>query len=357
MAAGDFSDSEIQVAQHQLREMYASPSISQTEMLQGSAMTAKALLARQKSRTLPRLVGNKCVGVEVWYLRPHAKNTADTTAPSNCSVPCGDEAESINAAYESTVLVRSKAKVEDNRCDNNVMFQDELTIQMDHMMALMRKDINRSVVIPAISAASQTNLDTFINSTWDYTTNAPRITIPTDDFKFQNLNEFRIVAENNNFSDFFFVAGRLFNDDVWLAQLNRMNEGERNAFLAWAQREIYFDTRDLDQTMTRKTAFAIDQNSYAFWNTYRNTTTPKREVVADGEKWVWVEADPILKWVDNGVLKSVMYEFEMAKTCAERDSQEFQRNQYCLYGRMVGGFEFAPTGPNGEKGALQFSNE
>lgn len=255
MAAGDFGASEIQVAQVQLREMFATPTTTQTEMAQGAAMSARALLTRQKSRTVPRLVGNKCVGIEAWYMRPHA---AAATAPADCEVPCGDEAESLKVPYDTTTLVRAKSKVEDNRCDNNVMFQDELTLQMDHMMAIMRKNLNTLVVIPTISAASQTNLDTLMKATWDDTTHAPRIVVPEADFSFSSLNEFQIVAANNNFGNFFFLSGRLFNDDVWMAALNRMNEGERNAFLAWAQREIYFDVRDLDQTMARKTAFAID---------------------------------------------------------------------------------------------------
>lgn len=352
MAAGDFGASEIQVAQLQLREMFATPTTAQTEMAQGAAVAARALLTRQKARTVPRLVGNKCVGVEAWFMRPHA---AVATAPLDCEVPCGDEAESIKQAYNTTTLAASKAKVEDNRCDNHVMFQDELTLQMEHMMAIMRKTLNRSVVIPTISAASQSNLDTLLPAAWDDTTNAPRITVPEADFTFSNLNEFQIIAANNNFGNFFFLSGRLFNDDVWMANLNRMNEGERNAFLAWAQREIYFDTRDLDQTMTRKTAFAIDENSYAFWNTVRSTSIPTEITSNNGQTWTWVEADPILRWNDNGRLRPVEYEFEMQKTCIGRDAQEFRRNQYCLYGRLLGGFETAPVGPNAETGVLQFS--
>lgn len=355
MAAGDFTNSALQVAQVKLMEMFASPNISQTELSIGSAISARALLMKQRARTVPRLVGDKCVGVEAWYIRPHAEGTADTTAPSTCATPCGDEAETLKGTYDTEVLARSQAKVEDNRCDNLITFGEELAAQQQHMMAKMRQDLNKLIVITRVAAASQANLDTFIDATWDSTINTPRIVVPETDFTYEKFNEFGIVASNNNFSDVVWLSGRLFNDQRWFAQINRNNEGFRDRAVAFDQQEMYFDVRDLDQTMTRKTAFAVDVNSYAFWNTVRNTPTPQQVNTDSGKKWVWVQADPILQWNNNGRLSPVLYEMEMAETCAGRDEQEFQQNQYCLYGRLLGGFKFAPTGPNSEKGVLQFA--
>lgn len=354
MAAGSFGASALQEAQYKLAEMYATPGHSQTEDLQGTAETAKALLARQRSRAVERIVGNKCVGAELWFLRPNAADVAEGDAPDNCNVPDGAEAETVKVDIDTTVLARASAVVQDNRCDNHVMFSDEVAIQTAHLMARLRRQLNVSVVIPALTAAAQTNLDTFISGTWDDTN--PRIIVPTADFAWDNLNEFRIVAENNGFRDFFFMSGRLFNDDTWLAMLNKMNETERAAALAWANRQIYFDTRDLDQTMTKKTAFAIDSNSYAFWNTYRSTPTVT-QIDSANEVYVWVVRDPVLTWNNGGTQMPVWHEMEMQKTCVERDAHEFRRFEYKLYGRTLGGFEIAPTGPNGETGVLEFGEE
>lgn len=356
MAAGDFTNSALQLAQVKLEEMFATPNISQTELNVGSASTARALLMKQRSTTVPRLVGDKCVGVEAWYIRPHADGDAVTVTPTTCATPCGSEAETLKATYTTTVLVEAQSKVLDNRCDNLITFAEELTAQQNHMMALLRRDFNKLVVIPTVAAASQANLDTFIDSTWDYTTNTPRIVVPSTDFTWEKFNEFRIVAANNNFGDVIWVSGRLFNDNRWMAQLNRNNEGFRNQAIAYADQEMYFDERDLDVTMTRKTAFAIDQNSYAFWNTVRNSPTPREVTTTDGKTFVWVQADPFLMWNNNGRLTPVLYEFEMAETCAARDAQKFRQNSYCIYARLLGGFKFAPTGPNSEKGVLQFSD-
>lgn len=350
-----FTASAIQVAQERLESIFASPNTTKTEFLQ-PAETARALLMRQTSNTTPLKRGDKIYGTEVWFYRPDAAILDSGDAPADCDVPTGTQGATAKVTFEDSILTRSVAQALSNRSTNLLEFAEEIAQQTAHMMALMRKDLNRNVIIPGISAASQVNLDTLCPAGWDYTTNSPRITCPDSAFSWQNLNEFRIVAENNNFGNFFFVSGRLFNDDAWVATLNRMNEGERQAFLAYNQGDLfpYFDTRDLDQAMTRKTAFAIDANSYVFWNNIRSSSTPT-EVETD--VWVWSVADPILRWNDNGTLRPVMYEMEMAKACASRDSLEFRSDTYDLYARLIGGFEFAPTGPNNEKGVLQFSNE
>jgi hypothetical protein len=357
MAAGDFTASALQVGQIRLGEMFATPNIAQTELLKGSASTARALLAKNKSRTVPRLVGDKCVGVEAYFLRPHAESGIDFATPTTCTTPCGDESETVKGTYDTVVLAEAQGKVLDNRCDNLVNFGEELAIVQAHMMSQMRFEFNTVVAIPTLSAATQANLDTFMDATWDGTTNTPRITIPAADFSYERFPEFMAVAANNNFGDFFFVSGRLFYAKDWFAGINRNNEGFRDQAIAFGQQEMFFDLRDLDQTMTRKTVFAVDANSYAFWNTVRNTPTPQLQNTDTGRKWVWVQADPILTYMRDGRMVPVLYEFEMQETCVGRDEQKFQQNSYCLYGRLLGGLEFVPTGPNGEKGALQFSDQ
>ena len=116
-----FTDSALQVAQLKLDQMFASPTISQTELKIGAAATARALLAKQRSRTVPRLIGDKVTGVEAWFIRPAASSNANTTAPADCDVPAGSLASTVKASYSSSVLVRSKAKVLDNRSDNLIV--------------------------------------------------------------------------------------------------------------------------------------------------------------------------------------------------------------------------------------------
>lgn len=355
MAAGDFSASVMNEAQVKLEAIFADPNVARTELQRGEAAAARALLRRQTASTVPILTGSECVGADVYFYRPGAADaTSQVAGLSACAVPTSTEGESVKITLTSAVLAAASAKLKDNRCNNLVGFQEEFVAAQRHIMSENRRYLNRSKIIADINAASQTNLDTMIPSSWDAT--LPRIIVPTADFTYSNLNEFRIVAENNGFGDFFFLSGRLFNDDVWMANLNKMNETQRDQALAWAQREIYFDTRDLDQVMTKKTAFAIDANSYIFWNTYRSSSAVTMVDTA-GQRFQWSVADPFLVWMDNGVEKPVIHEFEMTKSCTARDAQGFPQFTYSMWGRIIGGFEFAPEGPNGETGALEFGDE
>lgn len=355
MAAGNFSASAMNEAQVKLETMFADPNVSRTELQKGEAAAARALLARQTSTATPILTSNKCVGADLWFYRPGATDSlSQVDGLSGCAIPTSTEGETVKVNISTAVLASASAKLKDNRCDNLIDFQEELIWQQRHIMSEIRYQLNRSVVLAGITAAKQDNLDDFKPATWDDTD--PRIIVPTADFSYANLNEFRIVAKNNGFSDFFFLSGRLFNDDKWMAMLNAANETLRNQMLAWDSREIYFDERDLDQYMTKKTAFAIDVNSYGFWNTYRSSSQVTL-VDTENQRYQWSVADPFLTWRDGGRNKPVVYEMEMQKTCTGRDAQGFPQYTYNLWGRLLGGFEFVPEGPNGETGVLEFGEE
>lgn len=354
MAAGDFTASQIQIAQARAVSMFPSVDNLVNPQLNEPAATARALMARQRSRSEGIFRNGQCVGVEAYRFKTSA---ASVSAPGTCATPSGTEGESAKTTYSNSVLARASAVVEDNRCDNLITFAEELAQQQLAIMAVLRERLNNNVVIPALNSASQENLDANLPDTWDDTTNTPRIVVPLEDFSYTNLNEFRILAANNDFSsDFFFVSGRLFNNDRWMADLNSANETLRNQALAYAQRMIYFDERDLDVTMTRKTAFAVDAGAYHFWNTFRNTPE-MRMVDTANNRWEFTVTDPLLSWNDGGQLRPVVYEFEMEKACLERGALEFRRYSYKLYGRLIGGFQFLPTGPDGQKGVLQFATE
>lgn len=358
MAAGSFTASVILEAQYRLDQMFAEPNTAMTEMLAGEAAAARALLPRQTAQTLERTTGGYTVGAEVWFLRPGATDldSGDWPADNDCDVPAGTEGETVKADIATSILAYSTGKTKTNRSDNLITAEEEMAKTMAHICARLRYQLNRDILISGLEAVAQANLDANINATWDYTTNTPRIVVPEADFSWENLNEFRIVAKNNNFSDFFFLSGRLFNDNVWLAGLNRGNEGFRNEALAWAERQIVFDERDLDDVLGRKSALAIDVNSYAFWNMYRSSASPEVVEGTNYEIWKWAVPDPTgLVWNKNGVLTPVVYEFEMQVACTGRDAFDFHQASRTMAGRLIGGFETAPEGPNAETGVLLFA--
>lgn len=338
-----------------LETMFADPNATRTELLRGEAATARALLPRQTATANPILKSNKCVGATAWFFRPSAADVlSQVSGLSGCALPTASVGATLSKDFETEVLAASSASLLDNRCDNLLDFQEELARQIQHIMSENRRKLNRTTIIGGLTAAAQSNLDTFIPDTWD--ASATRIIAPQDAFAFDNLNEFRIVAENNGFGEYMILSGRLFNDDKWMAMLNSANETLRNQALAWAQNEIFFDTRDLDQAMTKRTAFFVDRNSYLFWNTFRST--PQVTLVDTANQvYTWAVADPILTWNDGGTMRPVMHEFEMKVACTARDAQAFRQSTYTVWGRILGGFETVPAGPNSETGILEFGYE
>lgn len=354
-----FTDSVFLEAQYRLSEMYRDPNTAKTELMVGEAEAARAMLARQTGTALPRTTGGITVGAEAWFFRPGAADIAEGSWPADndCAVPTGTQGSTIKADITTSILAYAGAQTRTNRSDNMLTEAEEMAATMAHICARLRYQLNTSVLIPALEANAQANLDVNILGTWDDTANTPRIVVPAEDFTWNNLNEFRIVAKNNNFGNHFFLSGRLFNDDKWAATLNKMNEGERNQALAWAQREIVFDERDLDTILGRKSAFAIDQNSYMFWNMFRSGAVPT-VIEGDSQIFRWAVTDPTnLQWANGGRLTPVVYEFEMQVACVGRDAFDFHQASKNMTGRLLGGLKFIPEGANGETGVLYFAEE
>ena len=222
MAAGDFGASVILEAQHQLNEMYATPSTAKTSLLVGRAEATRALLARQTSQAVPRLTGDKVIGAELWFYRSGAADLASGSWPADnsCSVPAGAEGQTVKVDVATEILAYATGKVKTNRSNNLITQEMEMAETMADICARLRYQLNRNIVITALEANAQENLDDNILDTWEAVNNAPRIVVPKEDFKWENLNEFRILAKNNNFGNFFFLSGRLFNDNTWLAIRN-----------------------------------------------------------------------------------------------------------------------------------------
>ena len=357
MAAGNFTASAIQEAQYKLDLLLANPNTAKTEWQVGEAQSARAILPRQTARTLDRLLdANICEGAEVWFVRPHAADVDEGDWPTDCDLPAGTEAETVKKDLDTAILAYANAKLLDNRCANLVDFQLEFAEQTAHLMARLRRQLNNNVILTTLHGAAQTNIDPLFPTESGWDASGVPIVAPPDAFKWQNLNQFRRIAMRNGFGNFFFLTGELFNDDTWMAMMNRMNEGERAAFLAYNGYDLYFDERDLDIHLGQRTAFIIDSNSYAFWNTYRS---PMNATLTDPTTglFVWAQPDPILRWNKNGQLVPVMWEMEMQKVCTGRTAGTgFPQFTYTVAGRLLGGFVTAPLGPNSESGVLEFSD-
>lgn len=347
MAAGDFSASTLLRLNVKLGDMFKTPNTAITEF-NVPANSAKALLENQTAMAEERLVGNKCVGVKAWFIR--ASEIDEVSASTDCTTPGGNQAETASKNYDSEILVHAAGTAKDSRCDNEIDFLDESSTVLARLIAVCRKGLNTDV-ITRHSAAAQANLYTGIPATWDDTTETPVIIVPAADFSWDNLGNFVVTAQNNEFGNFLMLSGSNFFNNAFNANYLKLNDDGRAPSAAFMDQSIYFDTKYLDQTLGRKSTMIIDINSYIFWNTTFSTPVPTQ---ISETKWVWTIPDPELLYRRNGQLVPVMYEVEMDKSCTARNALGQLQFTYKYYMRLIGGYATAPLGPNSESGTLEF---
>lgn len=349
MAAGDFTASVANRVNTKLMDMFKDPNVTNAEFKQPFD-TARAFLENQTANVAPVLEGNQCVGAKVMYFK--GSNDLTVSKSTNCTTPTGTELETSSKNYDTDVLVAAAGRVKDNDCSNEYDFIEKSAMLMKKMLNDIRVKLNRTTILSALSAVAQTNLDTDIPTSWDDTTNAPRIDVPEDQFTWDNLGEFEAVANNNNIYDYFMVSGRNFYLDAFNSQYLKLNDDGKSGSAAYGDFNIYFDLKHLYSVLSRRSTFLVDKNSYVFWNQFQNGAVA---VQVDSDRWVYTMADPVLKYMKNGSLVPVVYEVEYKKTCTSRNSLNQLIIAHDWYIRLIGGFEFAPAGVNSETGLLEFS--
>lgn len=348
MAAGDFSASNLLRAQVRLSEIFRDPNSSDTQFDQ-PYVVGNTLTTNQTATMSEIMENGNCVGIKAYYMRG---NTSEPSAPSDCVTPSGPQAESLSQNYDNTVLVRRAASIQDNRCNNEFEFEEEMARQMRLLIIEMRARFS-VLATTRLASWTQVNLDPGIPTWMDDTTESPRILMPDSRANWTSVGEMEATASNNRLGEKFFISGRRgFFQDRWEADFRARNDNERSNLAAYQSAGGWYqDIRNIDATLGYPAVFAVARNNYVFWNTHRSTPTP---VMVSDNKWVYTVPDPEWKYVKNGRLVPVVYEFEAAKLCVERGDLDYLRFQWNLYGRLQGGLERAPTGPNGEKAALQW---
>ena len=352
MAAGDFTAAVGARMVLKLEEIFQAPS-PQLAHLNAPAYSAKALLEAQTARMSPIMEGGNCMGVKVFFLK---SGSTDVSAPSGCAVPTGAQAEAVGMSFDNEILTHNAAVAVEGRCDTEIGFAEELAQRVAQCMADGRNKLNRDIVIARILAQRQANLDTGIPSTWDATTNTPRIDVPTAQFTWENFPEFQAAAMNNFLASPLFLSGRLFYNANANAQFQQSTD-KGNLAEAYRSMGLRFDIRDLDNKLGRKSTFAIDTNSYVFWNTTWGDYLPKQ---TDTDIFEFIVNDPELMYNDGGSMVPVKWQVEVKRVCLDRNAIGRRRYSHTVYTRLIGGFKFGPDGtslnPAGTvKGVLEFS--
>lgn len=366
MAAQDISSGALNDIQIKLSEMYPTDTPSKYPF-KDFIGTARALLENNDGRPSTTMVtaNGECVGTQVHWLTKGGTSLSYTgtgTSPSlslNCDLADGEGAITDNQTYENNVVEIANGYVLDNECGNIWDFQTLSAHQLARLMFDIRASMNARCVTFLNSAKSAVNNDadvtagnvdgvSFASSTFDVSSTV----LPFNDP--DTLTVLDTIVANNAMDTSFWVAGRnAFYNAVVNSQYHRLNDNERD-LVRFDDYNMFFDTKNLDSSLTGKNLFAVGVGSYLFWNTEVYDSPQFTQI--DDTKWVAVMPDPILRYRNStGGLVPVMYNVVYQKVCGNRNSSSLKHQiKHRWEVRLQGGLVQAPASEDNHTGILKF---
>lgn len=372
MAAGDFSASVKFNIQAILGERFADGP-SKWEFTR-QVETAKTMLARQINSVDPVLVGGRCIGFNVYWVKSGDDDlyyNGDGTTPTltlNCDLPAAKEMESAAQTYTDNVRMISVVQVDDDKCNNLFDLERLSALELEKAMYRIRKAFNVRWV-NFLNSSKQANLDTEVtsldngNGAWAVNADLATIEVPTADTAdpdaFALLDS---VVKNNNFPGSYFLMSGRFNwyNSAYNSQYKALNDDQRSDLASYNDHDIHFDIRDLDATLTGKNTFAVDPSAYVFWNRVYSEATPNKVESDNGPIWEFTIEDPELMTLQpteggGSSMQPLKYEVAYQKVCDGRDTNTKHKHLHKYEVKLLGGLALAPAGVNSETGIMKFA--
>lgn len=347
MAAGDFTESTSQIILENLDQVFPQPTANEAEF-NHDIMTAKVLMERQTAVAEDLKEGNRCVGKKAWFIQDGQTSvtysgTAARTG-EDCTTPTGVELQTNSKTYDNNLYIETSRLVNAEKCDNEITFAMESAKAISKAMLDIRKELNKRF-IELLTANTQANQydnvdDNIVTDTGN------RLKLDPSLWSFETLAEFRLLANNNKIFDPIYLNGRNLFIDKDLAMYRKLNSDQKDQDAVFNDFDIHWDTKNpgysIDSVLGRLSTFIVNPNQIFFWNTTHNTMVPQLVDPANN-RWVYVMADPELRYNDNGVMRPVLYEVEYAKVCTERTRGRLVWN-HTWFVRLYGGLDVGPTG-------------
>lgn len=369
MAAGDYTLADLFNVQGFLGDMFSGegPASYETDY---PAETAKIMLMKQTARPAPVLVdGNRCIGFNTHWLKS-GDETIDysgdgTNTGLNCDLATGWQAEADRSIYTLNYVAHDTFQIDDDDCDSLVGYQQKQAFHLAKTMGKLKNDLNTRC-INFLDTQKQDNQDGEVTAVeGDVVTPSGAVVLNADGKTIEILqSDFNdpdtmatldaIIQNNHMGANYYLVAGRYaFRNAHYNAQWKSLNDNQRNIFPQIDDHDITFDTQKLDSTLGGQNLFAVDPNSYIFWNL---TYSPAQNMTQiEYDKWAFYMDDPEMMVMNgNGQMVPLRYEIVMQRSCTGRttNTQHYFTDKFEV--KLLGGLYGSPTGANGETGVLKF---
>lgn len=359
MAAGDFSASQILDAQAKVQEYWRSPGPWNAEFSH-PVDTVRALFSKQTASASEVQNGGRVIGQRVYWPKSGVDSITHngTSAPSlDCTLENGTQLETDEKIYTDNVFVFSNVALTETDLRQKNMYSPEELIAQTLIKGMndIRKKLN-VLGINFLNANKQANLDSLVtssdlgNGNWAVNADLATIEIPVDDARNEDaIVEWETVLRNNDFNgSYFIISGRknwrlAFDTSMYKAR----NDDQRSIMATFGAYDMFWDVRDLDQTLTEFNSFAVDPNAYLFVNKSYSSLVP---VQKSETLWEYYIEDPDLMIMENGVMRPVRYEVVMQRKCSTRNSDTSIALDHQFEIKYLGQKNVAPPGIDGQTG-------
>lgn len=376
MPAQNLTPSALVKVQEKLLALFASDSGPSSYELNSrlDVQTADAMLRNHVANTSPiREANGNCRGFSVYNLRGRADslnyNGDGTGLNLTCDIPSGDGLQASETTYNFNLRKVKIREVNDDLCGN--LFrdgafqdtQDEAATLVARNLLQGMQAIHRSLNIDFINflntGKTGVNNDTALPSGLSFNTSTDIFEINESILSTLNpdtLTEIETVAQNNDLSSWFIIAGRNhYRNAAINSQWKVLNDNQRSE-VRWQDNRLFFDQKWLDATLTGKNSFVVDPAAYIFYD-HVDETLSQLPLQVDEDKWEFVIDDPIL--VVNGPTgeRPLRYTVHYQKLCDNVNISRM-RNQFIHRFRIIlnAGLHLAPPAADGHTGILRFKS-
>lgn len=337
-------------------------------------LTARAMLMNHIADTVPITDANgNCRGFAAYNLEGRA-DTLDYEGDGSdlsldCDLPSGDGLQVSETTYNFNLPKVKNREVKDELCGN--LFRDGVSADTrDEAATLVARNllqgmqaIHRSLNIDFINflntGKTGVNNDSDLPSGLNFNTGTDIFEIDESVLSTLNagtLTEIETVAQNNDLSAWFIIAGRNHYRNAAIdSQWKVLNDNQRSE-VRWQDNRLFFDQKRLDSTLTGKNSFVVDPGSYLFYD-HIDPGLSQVPFEVEADKWEFFIEDPILMVNTARGMRPLRYTVHYQKVCANINLARM-RNQFIHRFRIIlnAGLHLAPPAADGHTGILHFKS-
>ena len=254
--------------------------------LNKTPITQRALLTNQTANIteIRNGSGRRCVGLTAYYYQAD-----DTTIPtgsatpiaSNCDLTGGDGVGTLSQDYALNYFLKPELKLNDEKCNQNTVFAEDLAFGLANKMTLMAQAFNNNCIaeLEANKSVAAGDLPDDVTITGgEYTITG------ADKWKgveaADTIETLKLLADLKGLpKNFLIIAGKALRVPQQLSEFHRANDNERSYSLQFGSVEMFNDIDFLDAIVGAEVLYLVDPNvvlSY-FYSEYPDTMTPTND--------------------------------------------------------------------------------